>query len=292
MSAPPAPQPPLEPISQSRLFWRGILPAQAYIGFLFFLGLAVLYFDQPAYNYVQASGYNYVIPEAGTSSLGQAITTGVFLAGTIGFAFLLARMVKNHRQRIPSAIAVLMGVSVYGTISNNFFYFIPTANLYMITLISFILYLLVAMGKAKRAFALPFITLISIGFALTILIFFPGWTPLILPAALAVWDLYAVFKGPLGRFVSAASPNMINLLTARVGDTSIGLGDLVVYTLLVTFAQARFGNFWVVGGVGVSILVGLGITLYLLRTHKLRAIPALPIPVALTMIPLGLALIL
>lgn len=257
-----------------------------------FIGAIVYHFNSAVYQFTQSTGVNYIVPQFGTTTSGQLETTIFFVGATIVSTFLLAFFIGRSRKRLPQAVACLMGISVYGSISSGLFAFVPQVFLYGFAAISFCLYLAVAWGKANPYFAIPFISLLTVGLSMTILVFFPTWTPLLIPLVLAAWDIYAVFRGPLKRIVTGDKPSrLLSLLVARVGSTSIGLGDLVAYTLLVLFAIARFGS-PVPLAVGIAIVAGLGVTIWLLRTNRLKAIPALPIPVALAMIPIGMALFL
>ena len=114
-------------------------------------------------------------------------------------------------------------------------------------------------------------------------------TLFVLPVAFAVYDIYAVFRGPLKILIKEnpikpkkGDQNLnkrFGLLLARIGGFTIGAGDFTFYSMLVAAAfliKGLVGAFFV----GVAINFGIVLTLMLLEKYK-RPLPGLPIPIAL-----------
>ncbi|MBI2184554.1 MAG: hypothetical protein HYU39_06305 [Thaumarchaeota archaeon] len=102
----------------------------------------------------------------------------------------------------------------------------------------------------------------------------PLWTSLVLLIAASTFDIYAVFRGHLRLLADESRINLKGLIVAFRG-MDLGLGDIVFYSMLITFSLSHFGF---LSAIGASIGVGGGFatTLLLLRIRKV--IPALPIP--------------
>ena len=108
-------------------------------------------------------------------------------------------------------------------------------------------------------------------------------TIIIIPVAFALYDIYAVFRGPLKSLVNSSEESLdLRPLFANLGRFTIGTGDLIFYSMipssifLLIDLQSAF----------LSILfvhVGLVSTLYLLKRFEI--FPGLPIPVTLSLIP-------
>lgn len=145
----------------------------------------------------------------------------------------------------------------------------------------------------KKGFLAAFSTLllgVSIGtlFGVTL----PPWTVLAAAATVALWDVYAVFKGPLRALVDEIKskekvqeetyePSFLRGIALSFKGLIIGLGDIVFYSMLMSLALSspKFSleRFILVS---LSIVVGAYITLKTLEKGH-RALPGLPIPVFL-----------
>ncbi len=117
--------------------------------------------------------------------------------------------------------------------------------------------------------------------------FIPLWSAILILAFLAVYDVIAVYKGPVGKIAESQSGGGLDALQGlsfSFKDIQMGLGDLVFYSMLT---GAVFFNFLpsilptILAVVG--ILVGSIITFFMLE--KRGIFPGLPFPIML-----GLAL--
>ena len=135
------------------------------------------------------------------------------------------------------------------------------------------------------------VSVVLVGGALGIFFgkFIPLWSAIAILSFLAVYDVIAVYKGPIGKIAQAQSGGGLDELQGlsfSFRDIQMGLGDLVFYSMLT---GAVFFNFiyafafpWgflpcIVAIVG--ILVGSIVTFYMLEHRGI--FPGLPFPILL-----------
>jgi presenilin-like A22 family membrane protease len=80
-------------------------------------------------------------------------------------------------------------------------------------------------------------------------------TALVLVGALVVYDIVAVFKGPVGELAKAVEAGDLPGAMYTYGELTIGMGDLVFYSLVATTAMVSFGLFSFFGA-ALGILAG------------------------------------
>ncbi|MEA3559892.1 MAG: hypothetical protein U9R75_11620 [Candidatus Thermoplasmatota archaeon] len=136
----------------------------------------------------------------------------------------------------------------------------------------------------------------------------PTWTVLPLLIGLALWDIYAVFKGPIKEMVELDMNGKLmarwdplgddsdefpfDNLTYDAGSWQLGIGDLVFYSVLAAHslyyatAYVRTEGWWMLPfffvPVVIAILIGFAYTIYrLTRDDSTGILPGLPIPMFL-----------
>jgi len=129
--------------------------------------------------------------------------------------------------------------------------------------------------------------LLAVEVAAYMAIFIRPPTIIILPVVFALYDLYAVFMGPLKTLISTGDLPMLGPLVAKIGDLEIGLGDIAFYSLLPAsgFIMAGWG-----GALLILAVTNIGLMATLKMLQNRRSFPGLPIPVLLGTV--GLLLIL
>jgi presenilin-like A22 family membrane protease len=80
-------------------------------------------------------------------------------------------------------------------------------------------------------------------------------TALVLVVALVVYDIVAVFRGPVGALAKAVEAGDLPGAMYTYGELTIGMGDLVFYSLVATTAMVFFGLFSFFGA-ALGILAG------------------------------------
>ena len=128
-------------------------------------------------------------------------------------------------------------------------------------------------GKTRK-YQLVGITLIS---ALTGI--FLGYsigpvTALVLVGALVIYDIVAVFRGPVGKLARSIEEGDLPGAVFTHGDLTIGMGDMVFYSLVATTALVYFGGVLSFIGAAVGILAGTFLGFKALAKYEM--FPGLP----------------
>jgi presenilin-like A22 family membrane protease len=131
------------------------------------------------------------------------------------------------------------------------------------------------------------VAVVGLGGALGVFFGFsvPLWSAILILAFLAVYDVFAVYRGPVGK-IAEHGLDQLQGLSFAFKDVQMGLGDLVFYSMLL---GAVFFNTFNLSGILptilaiVGILIGSILTFFMLE--KKGIFPGLPFPVML-----GLAL--
>ena len=98
-------------------------------------------------------------------------------------------------------------------------------------------------------------------------------TALVLVGALVVYDIVAVFRGPVGALAKAVEAGDLPGAMYTYGELTIGMGDLVFYSLVATTAMVSFGVFSFFGA-AVGILAGSYLSFRALSKYEM--FPGLP----------------
>lgn len=96
---------------------------------------------------------------------------------------------------------------------------------------------------------------------------------------LAVYDVFAVYRGPVGKIAESSGLDELEGLSFSFKDIQMGLGDLVFYSVLTGAIFFNFMNILPTIGAIVGILVGSIITFYFLQRRGI--FPGLPFPIML-----------
>ena len=132
------------------------------------------------------------------------------------------------------------------------------------------------------------IVVICLGGALGIFFgkFVPLWSAVLILAFLAIYDVFAVYKGPVGK-IAASGLDQLEGLSFSFKDIQMGLGDLVFYSMLMGVVFFFFLPEIIPTLASIiGIMVGSMLTLFMLQ--KKGIFPGLPFPIMLGLV-LGLA---
>ncbi|MCW3995037.1 MAG: presenilin family intramembrane aspartyl protease [Candidatus Bathyarchaeota archaeon] len=124
------------------------------------------------------------------------------------------------------------------------------------------------------------IAVICLGGALGVFFgkFIPLWSAVLILAFLAVYDVVAVYKGPVGK-IAESGLEQLHGLSYSFKDIQMGLGDLVFYSMLVGAVFFNFNNLFPTILSIVGIMAGSILTFYMLE--KKGIFPGLPFPILL-----------
>jgi len=87
----------------------------------------------------------------------------------------------------------------------------------------------------------------------------PTLTAIVLLLALAGYDLFAVYKGPIGKMAQSTDLEEFTGAVFTYGDLTVGMGDMVFYSMLASIAMINFGPVpFVAAAVGVIFGAYLG----------------------------------
>jgi presenilin-like A22 family membrane protease len=278
------------PREKKRVTPGNLLIAAVVVAAIQALALVITNLNLPTYaSVVSSTGPSYA--PAGTTPLGSAFNAILLVA--FAFALTVGLVWLLRKRMILSFKLVIFGSTAFAT----FILTLVTADVFALTYLP-------PSWELPFAFGVPAAIVLILGYIIfvkniqwlaTILLAFVGaevgsffaetlgfWTALALPIAFAIYDIYAVFRGPLKSLIGTNPGIALVGMSIKAGEFTLGLGDVVFYSLLPSLAFAQFrGTFGVVPAL-VTILaidIGMVITLFLLSRRKL--LPGLPIPMLL-----------
>jgi presenilin-like A22 family membrane protease len=87
----------------------------------------------------------------------------------------------------------------------------------------------------------------------------PTLTGIVLLLALAGYDLFAVYKGPIGKMAESTDLEEFTGAVFTYGDLTVGMGDMVFYSMLASISMMNFGLIpFIAAALGVVIGAYLG----------------------------------
>lgn len=266
------------------------------------LAIGITYQNIPVYPSLGGTTGNYsgLVGVPGNTAAGSAIDSFVLVAiafgATLALVWLLRRrMVLSFKALIFGALALaafVLTLSTADTIALDYFpaqLEIPIAFGAAAAVVIVIGYtIFVRTNKWLSTSVLAFVGAEVGSFFAGTLSKPPSFplTALLLPVAFSIYDIYAVFRGPLRQLVGI-SPNIaLNGMSVRLGEFTLGLGDIVFYTMLpslamfyVSYSSTLLQGFYASLATILAIDAGVVVTLYLLSKRKM--LPGLPIPMLL-----------
>jgi presenilin-like A22 family membrane protease len=219
----------------------------------------------------------------------------VILAG-IG-ATLLYLLVKRKRLRLISLItgfaltvAVLM-LSIFYMFAAFSLLAVPFTTALILTLgVSACVTVLADFAIFKTQGKISSMVILLLGGALGAFlgISIPTPSAVLILAFLAVYDIFAVYRGPVGK-IAHSGLEQLRGLSFSFRDVQMGLGDLTFYSMLTGLVLATAGPVFC-GASVIGVLVGVFLVFKMLE--KRGMFPGLPFPVLLGLLPLIISLFL
>jgi hypothetical protein len=279
-------------LDKKRVTAGNLLEAAVVVVIVQFVGLSITDLNRPAYGaIVNSTGYSF--NPGGATPAGSTLNA-VLLVG-FAFALTLALVWLLKKKMVMSFKLVIFGSVAFSA----FVLTLVTADVFAIDYLP-------ASWEFPFAFGVPAAIVILIGYTIfvknrfwlsTAMLAFvgaevgsffaetlPPWTALLLPIAFSLYDIYAVFRGPLKALIGTAPSIALVGMSIRTGEFTLGLGDVVFYTLLPCLAFFQFGLTLSLYTM-LAIDVGMVATLFLLS--KRRLLPGLPIPMLLGVLVIG-----
>ena len=224
------------------------------------------------------------IPE---TTPGAPIGNGLYFVVLIAisatlFYFLIKRRSKNIIKGLIvfalTTASLLLSV-VYLSAILAFFPIID--NLWWLIALSIVLTVLFDLSIFRLGSIARNVAVVALGGALGIFFGFsiPLYSAVIILVFLAVYDVIAVYKGPVGK-IAASGLDQLQGLSFSFKDIQMGLGDLVFYSMLMGVVFFSFlSSFLPTLMAIVGILAGSIITFFALE--KKGIFPGLPFPILL-----------
>jgi presenilin-like A22 family membrane protease len=106
----------------------------------------------------------------------------------------------------------------------------------------------------------------------------PLFSAVLILAFLAVYDIIAVYKGPVGKIASSSGLDQLKGLSFSFKDIQMGLGDLVFYSMLCA-SMLRWFTWFSYAASFVGVVIGAFVTFLILE--KRGIFPGLPVPILL-----------
>jgi presenilin-like A22 family membrane protease len=247
-------------------------------------GLACAYLLAP-----QETGGISVAPITGDTAavpVGNALYFVVLIAAAASFFYVL---LKRKNLRVIKGLIVLSMTTASMLLSVVYLLAIFTyfdGIYYFIAVIAAAITILFDLAIFQLGSIPRNVAVICVGGALGIFFakFIPLSSAIVLLVFLAIYDVIAVYKGPVGKIAQSSGLDILQGLSFSFKDIQMGLGDLVFYSMLIGVVFFNFTpNLLPTVMAIIGILAGSIITFFALE--KKGIFPGLPFPILL-----GLAL--
>jgi hypothetical protein len=206
-----------------------------------------------------------VTPFDVNSVSGASLNAVVFVFALGASATVMLLLIRRDRmrfiRRLVKGALVLVSFAVAFWYSTSILASVVDLSTDLWTLISLLLSVGIAAGIGLTIFgkgqtrqlsgvtALGSLTGVFLGYSVGLV------TALVLVGALVVYDIVAVFRGPVGALAKAVEAGDLPGAMYTYGELTIGMGDLVFYSLVATTAIVSFGLFSFLGA-ALGILAG------------------------------------
>jgi presenilin-like A22 family membrane protease len=233
----------------------------------------------------QETGGIQAVPISGDTP-GASIGNGLYFVILIALAATVFYvLIKRKNKRVIKGLIVLSMTTA--SLLLSFVYLLALfpyfdGVYYVIAVAAAAITVLLDLAIFRSGSASRNVVVICLGGALGI--FFAKYVPMssaiVLLIFLAVYDVFAVYKGPVGKIANSSGLDMLQGLSFSFKDIQMGLGDLVFYSMMMgvmvfSFPQSILPTATAV----VGILAGSIITFFALE--KKGIFPGLPFPIML-----------
>lgn len=218
-------------------------------------------------------------PETPSGYLSNALYFVIIIAaGATIFYFLLKwkskKMIVLLTGFALTAASVLLSIYYLSLLLSSY----PNWEIYVVIMTIFIT-VFFDLAIFKIGGGVANIAVVVLGGALGVFLgnSIPVWSAVLILAFLAVYDIVAVYKGPVGKIASSGLDELKGL-SYSFKDIQMGLGDLVFYSMLCAVMLLNYG--WVSYFASLAGILG-GSFFTLLVLERKGIFPGLPIPIFL-----------
>jgi len=206
-----------------------------------------------------------IFPETAS---GVTLNASIFVVLMAAMATMMYLFIKFGLKRIVRYLINLALLALvfflftwYGSLYSNVLPPMLTSSFLPLILVSLVgaIVLAVAIYKSKGIPHFAAIIIIG-GMTGTFLgVSIPTLTAIVLLLALAGYDLFAVYKGPIGKMAQSTDLEDFTGAVFTYGDLTVGMGDMVFYSMLASIAMINFGPLpFVAAAIGVVVGAYLG----------------------------------
>jgi len=228
-----------------------------------------------------------IFPE---TTSGVTLNAGIFVVlmaatGTMMYLFIkfgLKRIVK-YLINVALFALVFFLFTWYGTLYANILPTILTTTIWAWLLVSLVgaVALGFAIYKSKGYIHLAAIVIVGGMTGAFLGVSIPTLTAVVLLLALAAYDLFAVYKGPIGKMAASTDLEEFTGAVFTYGDLTVGMGDMVFYSMLASISMLNFGPLPFLAA-GIGIIVGAYLGFKMLEGRDM--FPGLPFAVVLGLV--------
>jgi hypothetical protein len=206
-----------------------------------------------------------IFPETAS---GVTLNAGIFVVlmaamGTLMYLFIKFGLKRIVRYLINVALFALVFFlfTWYGSLYSNILPPALTSSVWPWIIVSVLGTILLGLSiyRSKGVTHLAAIIIIG-GMTGTFLgVSIPTLTAIVLLLALAGYDLFAVYKGPIGKMAQSSDLEEFTGAVFTYGELTVGMGDMVFYSMLASISMINFGPLpFVAAAVGVVAGAYLG----------------------------------
>ena len=222
-------------------------------------------------------------PDTPSGSISNAIYFVIIIAvsATI-FYFLLKwkskKMIFILTTFALTAASVLLSLYYLWLLLSSF----PNWEIYAVVL-TIIITVLFELAIFKIGGKAANVAVVGLGGALGVFLgnSIPIWSAMLILVFLAVYDIIAVYKGPVGKIAASSGLDQLKGLSYAFKDIQMGLGDLVFYSMLSAVMLLNYG--WVSYFASLAGILG-GSFFTFLMLEKKGIFPGLPFPIFLGLV--------
>jgi presenilin-like A22 family membrane protease len=219
-------------------------------------------------------------PSAGFSNALYFVV--VIAIGATLFYFLL----KWRSKKLITILTTFALTAASVLLSSYFLYLllfsIPNWELYVIIL-TIVITVLFDLAIFKFGGKAANIAVVGLGGTLGVFLgnSIPIWSAFLILVFLAVYDVVAVYKGPVGKIAASSGLDQLKGLSYAFKDIQMGLGDLVFYSMLCAVMLLNYG--WVSYIASLAGILGGSFITFLILERK-SVFPGLPFPILLGLV--------
>ena len=217
---------------------------------------------------------------------GVTLNAGIFVvlmatAGTMIYLFIKFGFKRIVRYLINASLLGLLVFlfSWYGSLYSDYLPMVLTSNYtWLLVSIAVTIALALAIFKSKGIIHLCSIVIIG-GLTGTFLgVSIPTLTAIALLLGLAGYDLFAVYRGPIGKIAQSADLEEFTGAVFTYGDLTVGMGDMVFYSMLASNSMMNFGPLPFLGA-SIGLIIGAFLGFKMLEGREM--FPGLPFAILL-----------